>query len=210
MVTFAHERSSQPPGDTPRERRKQATRRAIQVAAVRLVLERGPDHVTVQAISDAADIAPRTFFTYFSSKEQALMMDVPWSGERLAALLLARPPGEPPLRALRAVFKQCGAQMAERWEETALWRKLAVRYPDLVRGYPVGEGAVVRALAAALSTRMGVDHACDPYPAVAVAAAVAAGRAALQRWSEQDPTTTDPVPLDHFLDEALDLLERGL
>ncbi|MGH2687891.1 MAG: TetR/AcrR family transcriptional regulator, partial [Actinomycetota bacterium] len=119
------EGAAQEPGaapETPRERRKLATRRAIQVAALKLALERGLDNLTVQAISDEADIAPRTFFTYFSSKDQAIAVELPWKGELLRSFLLARPPEEPPLRALRAVFCEVGAQLTERWEETRLWR----------------------------------------------------------------------------------------
>jgi AcrR family transcriptional regulator len=56
-----------------RERRREAMRQRIADGALRLALEHGADAVTVEQISDEADIAPRTFFNYFPSREDALL-----------------------------------------------------------------------------------------------------------------------------------------
>ncbi|MDO7881046.1 TetR/AcrR family transcriptional regulator [Salinibacterium soli] len=60
-----------------RERKRRATRRAIQLAVIDLVGERGLDGTTVDEISRQADISPRTFFNYFASKEDAVVGELP-------------------------------------------------------------------------------------------------------------------------------------
>jgi AcrR family transcriptional regulator len=60
-----------------RERKRLATRRAIQRAVLTLALQRGYDKVTVDDVSQEADISPRTFFNYFPSKEVAAIGELP-------------------------------------------------------------------------------------------------------------------------------------
>jgi AcrR family transcriptional regulator len=60
-----------------RERKRVATRKAIQHAVLQLALDRGLEHVTVEEISRVADVSPRTFFNYFVSKEAAIVGDPP-------------------------------------------------------------------------------------------------------------------------------------
>lgn len=56
-----------------RERRRRRTEQTIRNAAVDLAYELGLDNVTIEMISDAADISPRTFFNYFAFKEAAFL-----------------------------------------------------------------------------------------------------------------------------------------
>jgi AcrR family transcriptional regulator len=60
-----------------RERKRLATRRAILLAAITVVREKGFEAATVDEIARIADVSPRTFFNYFSSKEEAIVGDGP-------------------------------------------------------------------------------------------------------------------------------------
>ena len=55
-----------------REQKKLRTRDAIVDAALKLFDKRGYEQTTIADIAAAADIAPRTFFGYFPSKEAVL------------------------------------------------------------------------------------------------------------------------------------------
>ncbi len=59
-----------------RERKKQKTREAIQRAALRLFLKQGYDETTIEQIAAAVEISPSTFFNYFPTKEEVVMLDV--------------------------------------------------------------------------------------------------------------------------------------
>jgi AcrR family transcriptional regulator len=85
-----------------RERKKEATRRAIEDAAFRLFEERGYSATTVADIADAADIAPRTFFAYFPSKEAVVFGDFEDTFGTLETRLNERPEGENTFDGLRA------------------------------------------------------------------------------------------------------------
>lgn len=58
-----------------RERKKLRTRRAILDAATELFEEKGYEQTTVSEIAAAADVATKTFFNYFPSKEELLFSD---------------------------------------------------------------------------------------------------------------------------------------
>src|SRR5258706_12317328 len=86
-----------------RERKKERTREALEAAALDLFERKGFDHTTVEEIADACDVSRRTFFRYFSSKEDAFSGDHSVKTALLASLLAARPEDEPALESIRTV-----------------------------------------------------------------------------------------------------------
>lgn len=53
-------------------RRKERTKRLLTDAATKLLLEKGVDALTVQDITEQADVARGTFYVYFESKEEVV------------------------------------------------------------------------------------------------------------------------------------------
>jgi AcrR family transcriptional regulator len=84
-----------------RERKKQRTREQIIDAAMGLFAERGYHATTIADIAEAADVAPRTFFSYFPSKEAVVFHNVERDLDSLANALAQRLPGESAFDALR-------------------------------------------------------------------------------------------------------------
>src|SRR4051794_31300695 len=85
-----------------RERKKARTREAIVASAMDLFDERGFEGTTVADIAARADIAPRTYFAYFPSKEDVVFADFEETFTSLQVRLRDREPGETAIDALRA------------------------------------------------------------------------------------------------------------
>jgi AcrR family transcriptional regulator len=189
-----------------RDRKKTHTREALREAALRLALERGYEQLTVEAITESVDVSLRTFFNYFSSKDDALLSPDPERGAHLAALLATRPAEESPVVALRAAV----VQLAESFTEHAwLWEArmtLLHANPQLWPRMFTGFAAFERTLTEAVAARTGFDPDTDLYPGVAAAAAIGAVRVAVAHWR----TAGSDAPLPDLLAEAFDVLAAGL
>ena len=115
-----------------RERKRLATRRAIQFAVLELVAERGLDNVTVDEISRVADISPRTFFNYFTSKEDALIGDPPTlpDEERVEEFVAAGPHSDI-LSGLGDMLATSGENVPDDLDLLKLRRSLMKQHPQL-------------------------------------------------------------------------------
>jgi len=196
-----------------RERKKQATRRALRRAALDLVAERGFSQVTVEDIAAAADVSPRTFFNYFPSKEAVLFGTDPDRVAALRARVLGEAPGQPALDALRVVLateaRTVTQEAAELDGDPAGWlrRMKAVRAdPQLRAAHAVHMALLECALTEALAERLGTDPERDPYPALLAGVATAVIRATTIFWA----TSGGVVPLEQLTDQAFRALAAGL
>ncbi|MCB2223351.1 MAG: TetR/AcrR family transcriptional regulator [Actinobacteria bacterium] len=181
-----------------RTQKKHATRKALVAAARHLTLQHGLDGVTVEAIADEAGVSPRTFFNYFSCKEEAIVGIEPALLSLIAEFLQQRPPEEDPITALVEVMAGHGhsdVEIAGRWLTRA---DLARRHPELLPQYLEGVAAMEDALTGAVAARRGEGP--DDLPSrVVVAGAMAVMRATIEWWD----AAGRPVPLREALHTAL-------
>jgi AcrR family transcriptional regulator len=192
-----------------RERKKRETREALAAAALRLAVERGVENVSVEDISEAADVSVRTFFNYFSHKEYAILGRDPDAGERLLRRLREAPAELSPLAALRSAIEESLDDLerdAVAWSQRAA---LVAESPMLLARLVMAGADDERRLAAVLAERMGVD-ADDPAGRLTPLLLAAASGCAIRVALEHRGTTNDARPLRALVHEALDQLATGL
>jgi AcrR family transcriptional regulator len=188
-----------------RDRKKQQTRAALIAAALRLVDERGFERVTVEEISEAADVSSRTFFNYFATKDDAVIGDPLVGGAELRERLLAVTPGIPIIGALLLAMAPAIAQIEADRELWGVRLRVLNNNPMLLpvlfaRG-TAAESEFVAAIAA--RARVGVDHL---YPQLAASVTGAAFRTSMLRWAAGDGGR----PLSELVNEAFGMLAAGL
>ena len=83
-----------------RQRKKESSRRAIEDAAWELFAEQGYEETSVNDIAERADVAPRTFFRYFPTKEAVLYPQFDELLQSLRDEFHRRPADEPVISSL--------------------------------------------------------------------------------------------------------------
>jgi AcrR family transcriptional regulator len=113
--------TAQEPSTGRRQRKRRSTREALIAAALDLFEEHGFAATTIDDITERADVARRTFFRYFASKDAVLL---PHPSEYEAGLVIALDRQQPPLtmgRLLQA-FREATASIEH---DEALQRRRA-------------------------------------------------------------------------------------
>jgi len=188
-----------------RERKKQQTRDALVQSALRQFAERGFDHVTVEDITDGCDVSYRTFFRYFSAKEDVLVADKRVRAEQLQAALDARPPDEPVLTSLRHVLTDLARTLSAQRASLVLRESILATDPEL-RARVTGQLAPwTDALIRSVATRLRTDPNADIRPSLLVLATVAAFHAAQRVWLAEEG-----ADLVSLFEEGADLVAGGL
>jgi AcrR family transcriptional regulator len=154
-----------------RERKKERTRRLIADTARRLFAERGFEAVTVADIARAADVAPKTVFNYFPTKEDLFYSRLEAFEDELLAAVRGREPGESALAAFRGFLMRPGGvlQMGDDAEATRQLRtvtRVITESPALLARERQVMGRYEEALAELLAAETGApQEAAEPRAA---------------------------------------------
>ncbi|HEY2484901.1 MAG TPA: TetR family transcriptional regulator [Candidatus Binataceae bacterium] len=191
---------------SPRDRRRTKLAAAIERVALSLFIERGFSAVTVDEIADAADISKRTFFRYFSSKEDLLLGDRQRYDDSLATAVAKERPGQSAVDMLRNIIVEMSREVEAEADLTRLRLELFRKYPETMSGAFEQQRAWSSTLTAVVAQRMRINDSRDIRPALMVGVMVSAGNAALQTWFARGANQ----PLHELVEGALDQTIAGL
>ncbi len=154
-----------PTAPNRRERRILETRRAIVDAARELFQRDGFVETTVDQIAEAADVAPRTFFRYFPTKEMLLFADFDDVRDAMLVRLEASPADEDPLVSLGRELRIMADEVHARRDELVWGFQMCIDQglSGMFERTQVKEQTHQR-IARFIADRLGVDPETDPRP----------------------------------------------
>jgi AcrR family transcriptional regulator len=199
--------------DTPstkpglRERKKQQTRATIAKAALRLFAERGYDETTLAEIAEAADVAPRTIFAYFESKEDILLCEELTFMQDLKRRLDERPTDTTTVDALRGFL----TSIEHPDEDAKLRKEIITANPGLQMRLRGRHAELEPLLAESIAKDLGAGPG-DLRPMLIAASITAAFMSVRDRFLAAE---SGGEPLTHeegmaILDQVLEFLRGGL
>ncbi|MEV5435187.1 TetR family transcriptional regulator [Streptomyces sp. NPDC052682] len=192
-----------PPPPSLTERRKAETRMAIARAAAGLFVRHGLRATRAEDIAQAAGVAPRTFYRYFATKEEAVAPLYAVGAQRWVEAVRAAPPGVTVPQALEAAVRHTltpglGVSTSS-WEWVRTLIRLALENPSLRKVWAEVCQDTERMLAEVLAGRAAVglaeehDNVAEPARLhFAAAVASAAVRVAVEDWALSDAPAQGP------------------
>ena len=189
-----------------RERKKQKTRDAIVDAALKLFADRGYEATTIADIAAAADIAPRTFFGYFPTKEAVVFHDKATTIDSLRERITGREHGETAVDAMRAWIVELTKDV-DFTDQREVARRCVVKDTPSLREHERANMAEFEdVLAEGVASDLGLPKQ-SLRPRMIAAAAIAA-MSTLEDFYDADKTPpAEPVEI---LDEALVFVRGGI
>ncbi|RCV50016.1 TetR/AcrR family transcriptional regulator [Marinitenerispora sediminis] len=201
--------------ESRRERKKQQTRQLLMETAIRLFSEQGYEQTTVAQIAAAADVATKTFFNHFQSKDEVLFTANRERSALALEVIADRQPGESVADLLTRTYN---AMLADYLAKDADGRERALMetYVQLVMSAPALQA---KALHVAFDVQRDIAAALlaaypDELDAVSAAAVVgatwgAALGASLTSMERGDPEEKFWAAMRRGIDIALHGLEAN-
>ena len=189
-----------------RERKKERTKQLLTDTALRLFLERGYDETKIEDIAASADVVPRTFFRYFTSKDDALFSWYESIAERALATLRARPKGEGIVSALVAMHLDVSHSIASTNRVIVVTRHVTERCPELQARWDALRMGFQKRIACVLIGRLPASAAQVAEMVNAAVLAVYIG--ASDRWAAEDGKGLQSEYTLPALKKALKLFEE--
>jgi AcrR family transcriptional regulator len=204
-----------------RERKKARTRQVIQTTAWRLFAERGFEGVTVAEIAREAEVAQKTVFNYFPTKEDLVFGRMQTFEEQVLQAVQDRRPGQSVLDAFVNFVAQPRQLLAERnpgadraaSEQLRAGLRMITSSPSLLAREEQIYARFIDVLATHLRDETGVGPD-DPEPWIAANAMIGVHRALVQHVRTRALAGISNrgigVEIGRHGQAALSLLRRGL
>ncbi|WP_285617956.1 TetR family transcriptional regulator [Kineosporia sp. NBRC 101677] len=185
-----------------RERTRQAMRAEVSGIATRLFAEQGCTNTTVEQIAAEAGLSRTTFFRYFGTKEDVVLIWIEELGPELAEALAARPGTESPWQALRRTFDILLELNGATLEQAMEFERMLEANPTMRARRREKQHRWEELLRPLIAARLPQDGPAeqDPRPRALAASAVECWNAALDTWR----VCGGAVPREVLLDRAMD------
>jgi AcrR family transcriptional regulator len=189
-----------------RERKKVATRAAISHAAWTLMVQHGVDAATPEAIAEAADVSPRTFRNYFSSREEAILDELAQRYATLADKIRARPGDEPAWDSLTAVVPSAIPDIVGDRADLAVLVRVIGEHPAMRAQLLLVTEHLTADLTQLVAERTGTDAVRDLAPRLLAGAVATAVSTTVDFWAAGGSDATLP----DLIRDCLAQLRAGL
>jgi AcrR family transcriptional regulator len=188
-----------------RERQKWVAQSTIEETALRLFLQQGYEHTSIQDIADAVKMSPRTFFRYFASKDEALLGPMRATQQEALRALESVPRASTPAEALRAMLMLLARRYEEQRGRFALRYQVVMQSPSIAALFLFTFVEAEPAISQALYTRLEAATDRDEIRFL-VALHMAALRVAIEEWLEREDNAERHEYLTSILSHRLDYL----
>jgi AcrR family transcriptional regulator len=190
-----------------RERQKWVAQSTIEETALRLFLQHGYVHTSIQDIADAVKMSPRTFFRYFASKDEVLLGPMRAAQQEALRALQSVPAASMPDDALRAMLMLLARRYEEQRDRFVLRYQVVMQSPSIAALFLFTFVEAEPVISQALYTHL--EAATDRNEIrFLVALYMAALRVAIEEWLEREDNAERHEDLVSLLSHRLDYLSN--